>query len=468
MHHHHNHHHDRSHDARQRRANTRGAGGYGGIPLRTWGLVVLLFLLFSVLYFGWHNGATKPTPASEPSAEEEDPAARVLEDKERELRELQAELERRSDRLSQREKELRDARTEVERWQQEVEQQKEEVERLREMLDDNDNQLQLAQHDDENADRHPQAHDDTNDYYNDNKHDELQQSCTLLDLSLPSLLHHPQEEAGSSCLYSDGRYSLKCQGSYAHPNRFRKPFRQSDELTLVGRKVEMVALASRPRSGNSWVRFLVEAATGIVTEAVYSKEGAHRTPEETWYHDGGHSGLCDRTAADGQSALIKTHEVKEMSQFGRAIRLVRFPLDLEPWYRFMRVSSHDDPFQSLVKNCENFVEWHQKWNCFTGEQLVVRYEDLMQNTECVLRRILDFLDYSYTPEDIQRAIQLYPPSHTLQLETFGPVGLERKPGWDVPLEFLAYAKSVFYPTIVHELGYQDLMKEVDAWIQEKS
>ena len=36
--------------------------------------------------------------------------------------------------------------------------------------------------------------------------------------------------------------------------------------------MKLVALASIVRSGNSWLRYLVESATGIATEASYARE----------------------------------------------------------------------------------------------------------------------------------------------------------------------------------------------------
>jgi len=260
----------------------------------------------------------------------------------------------------------------------------------------------------------------------------------------------------------DGKYSLKClSGKQIRPKR-RNSTRDGPELMQRDRKVELVALASQIRTGNSWVRYLVEAATGIVTEAVYMREGALRTPEETWYNENGFKAQANRTVVDGESVLVKTHEYTDtdfvkLSDYSRAIRIIRFPLDIEPWYRFVKTQWHSDPMQAFVERCAQFLKWHLAWNCFAGEQLFIRYEDLKANTSCVLKRILDFLNYKYTEKSINRAVSLYPPTSKLQDQEG-----KRKVGWDVPDEFLEFAIPKFR-LVVREFGYEDLFEEVLKW-----
>lgn len=66
-----------------------------------------------------------------------------------------------------------------------------------------------------------------------------------------------------------------------------------------------IALASFPRSGNTWVRFLLENATGQPCGSLYR----------------------DRVMPRGEDGIaIKTHEL-DSSRYARAIHLVRNPFD---------------------------------------------------------------------------------------------------------------------------------------------
>lgn len=75
------------------------------------------------------------------------------------------------------------------------------------------------------------------------------------------------------------------------------------------------ALASFPGSGNTWLRYLLQQATGILTGSVYKDYGLLK------------SGFPAESIANSSVLLVKTHEWGShvWAKFGKAILLVRDP-----------------------------------------------------------------------------------------------------------------------------------------------
>lgn len=79
------------------------------------------------------------------------------------------------------------------------------------------------------------------------------------------------------------------------------------------REKPITALASFPGSGNTWLRYLLQQATGILTGSVYKDYGLLK------------SGFPAESIANTSVLLVKTHEWGShvWSKFGKAILLVR-------------------------------------------------------------------------------------------------------------------------------------------------
>lgn len=77
----------------------------------------------------------------------------------------------------------------------------------------------------------------------------------------------------------------------------------------------LAALASFPGSGNTWLRYLLQQATGILTGSVYKDYGLLK------------SGFPAESIANSSVLLVKTHEWGShvWEKFGKAILLVRDP-----------------------------------------------------------------------------------------------------------------------------------------------
>ena len=101
------------------------------------------------------------------------------------------------------------------------------------------------------------------------------------------------------------------------PRRIRSG-RRIDWCQPVGFKAApgpVVALASFPGSGNTWVRYLLQQATGILTGSVYKDYALLK------------NGFPAESIINGSVLTVKTHEFGEEARrsFQRAVILVRDP-----------------------------------------------------------------------------------------------------------------------------------------------
>jgi hypothetical protein len=199
----------------------------------------------------------------------------------------------------------------------------------------------------------------------------------------------------------------------------------SAQSMIYGKEWNTVYLASFPRSGNHWVRFLVEEATHIATSSVYKdKDFPHlgeMFPWGAYSTDHGYNGNC-RYPVGNEPVLIKTHfpvlqrKIQPDPKF--AICLVRHPIDALWSYniyakKFNNSYNKEIELSKLEKNqVKQFVEKWKMFYDFWIEQpdvLFVRYEDLYMDTAYWLNLILQKAGYSFNQIDVERAIFKYLP-----------------------------------------------------------
>ena len=88
---------------------------------------------------------------------------------------------------------------------------------------------------------------------------------------------------------------------------------------VVRHSLQTRALVSFPGSGNTWTRYLLEAATGVFTGSVYNDPGIIKA---------GHYGEA-REYSDGSTILQKTHRSLMMPKSkmfgGRGVLVIRNP-----------------------------------------------------------------------------------------------------------------------------------------------
>lgn len=185
-----------------------------------------------------------------------------------------------------------------------------------------------------------------------------------------------------------------------------------------------IYLATYPRSGNHWTRYLIEEATHIASSSVFcDPEPQHLSTPFVW------GGYCAKNGCIGtcryptfhEGAVIKTHfPVNDPTPFDtlpyiRTIRIVRHPLDSIYSFYVLMQKFHNLPVEHYIprSNLQVFVE---KWKQFQehwdqAENVVtIYYEELYNNPEINLKLILDATGYDYTEKDLQRAIKKFPPT----------------------------------------------------------
>ncbi len=168
-----------------------------------------------------------------------------------------------------------------------------------------------------------------------------------------------------------------------------------------------VFLASFPRSGNTWTKFMLAELLG--GSRVDYKTVEHAIPM-LGAHDGAPALL------PGEGRVIKTHEAYR-SEYRRSIYIVRDVRDVAPSVRRMREIKGIDP-PPLKEFLEAFVAgkttgygtWEDHIASWLeaqergAEVLFVRYETLIDETASQLRRIVDFLRLDISDERIAEVI----------------------------------------------------------------
>lgn len=211
-----------------------------------------------------------------------------------------------------------------------------------------------------------------------------------------------------------------------------------------------VYLASYPRTGSHWIRYLLEEATGLVTSSVYQDMDfpEHMSIVFPWggyCPDHGYEGMA-KYPSENDVVVVKTHfPIGDRTKFNhlpysRIIRIVRHPIDTI-YAHHMRFWKSDIPEdQAKIELTEAIRAWrmfHEYWDSMPNV-FTVRYEDLLINQKFFLKKILLEADFSFLKEDIERAVRRYP-----------PIG--------IPLKHLSHFNEEDLKTI--ELELEDLMEK---------
>ena len=198
--------------------------------------------------------------------------------------------------------------------------------------------------------------------------------------------------------------------------RLRSALRHSFLRSLVVRYRHLgieqgdMFLASYPKSGSTWLAFMI---ANLMTEECDDQKIADQRflPGVGKQHEAKHRLPCG-------GRLIRTHEVWR-PQYLRAIYVVRDGRDVavsEYWHR-RRVTGFEGDFSGFLEYwlrgyftgagawAKHIEGWLTSPSNRNGEVLLVRYEDLKQDTVGELRRVADFLGLESSDERITSAVQ---------------------------------------------------------------
>ncbi len=184
-------------------------------------------------------------------------------------------------------------------------------------------------------------------------------------------------------------------------------------------KWSRVYLATYPRSGNHWIRYLIEESSGIATSSIgVDLIPPHLKRPFPW------GGYCPFRGYEGNRryptrediVVIKTHSSSDVAHqdFLAAIRIVRHPLDSIYSYYVLRSTQNNRPIEPYIPR--EFLlfavqEWKDFQDYWDGKPNVAtfRYEDMLTNPFGILKEMLNICHYKCTDADIQRAVDRYPP-----------------------------------------------------------
>lgn len=236
----------------------------------------------------------------------------------------------------------------------------------------------------------------------------------------------PTTNTSSSSLWPENK-DLKSPPPEAFFNTYLRPSLtsplQEDVLSMPPKILTGVTLlASYPRSGNTLLRTLLESVTGILT-------GSDTRPDRTLSKALStlHSLVGEGITSQSKACVIKTHFPERrgymMYNAKRVILLVRNPFDaIDSYWNMCCTNTHTesvsenvyeryrDKFRGLalneigtwadfliywLLNCDTTLRNESANGCDGGSVgprvLVVRFEDLVQNTEMVMQQVLHFM-----------------------------------------------------------------------------
>ncbi|XP_060076046.1 WSCD family member AGAP003962-like [Ylistrum balloti] len=161
----------------------------------------------------------------------------------------------------------------------------------------------------------------------------------------------------------------------------------------------LTALVSFPGSGNTWLRHVIQQATGVATGSVYSDVGLKR------------DGFPGEGQTNASVIVIKTHSLgpDERARYVRAILLIRDPFDalLSEFNRRHgghkgyagRVHFQKNWYDYIFGTAGDWYDLYHDWLTFDGPLHVVMYKDLRENPSVELDRLMKFLGVSLSHKE---------------------------------------------------------------------
>lgn len=214
----------------------------------------------------------------------------------------------------------------------------------------------------------------------------------------------------------------------------------SDSLKNTPEKWKLIYLATYPRSGNHWMRFLIEETTGVATSSVYrDPDPQHDLNPYPWggYSiDGGYIKTA-RLPTEDDLIIIKTHypalhlTVRDQRKCIKTIRVIRHPIDsLYSHYSYKFGAAEIIPVKWLEQYISVWAKFQEYWN-EQPDVVSIRYEDLMDKPFENLSRILKTIGLNVTDNDIHYALTMHPPigkplKHIIRYDTHELEMIEKK------------------------------------------
>lgn len=167
----------------------------------------------------------------------------------------------------------------------------------------------------------------------------------------------------------------------------------------------LTALASFPGSGNTWVRHILQQATGILTGSIYNDKVLKIM------------GFPGENIQNSSVLVVKTHDYgrNETQKYQRAILILRNPKDalLAEFNRlrgghigFARKEDFTKKWKGFVTiKAKSWFELNKSWLDFPGDLHIVRYEDLKSDPINEIKSLLKFLRINISQKELSCVIE---------------------------------------------------------------
>lgn len=167
----------------------------------------------------------------------------------------------------------------------------------------------------------------------------------------------------------------------------------------------VIALASFPGSGNTWVRHILQQATGILTGSIYNDKVLKMM------------GFPGENIQNSSVLAVKTHDygINETRKYQRAILILRNPKDAL-LAEFNRIRgghighAREEDFSKkwigfVTVKAKSWFEMNKSWLDFPGDLHIVRYEDLKSDPVKEINSLLKFLRKEISQEELSCVIE---------------------------------------------------------------
>jgi len=202
-------------------------------------------------------------------------------------------------------------------------------------------------------------------------------------------------------------------------------------------------IASYPKSGNTWVRFLLTAYKFGYLNINDNIPYVHSDINRYHYQSVSPVALKDLpelgvlllrypvvlhmlTSSRFRPAIFKTHFVRKIvgdvnlfprAFVSKAIYIIRDPRDcIVSYSRHTGISiddaiRHTSDHNAILRDDSNLYSWLSSWSDHVkswekDDTLIIKYEDLKENTEMIFRKILEHLEMDIDKQKIKKTINL--------------------------------------------------------------
>ncbi|XP_019622376.1 PREDICTED: WSC domain-containing protein 2-like [Branchiostoma belcheri] len=216
--------------------------------------------------------------------------------------------------------------------------------------------------------------------------------------------HLTDQVADDTCDHSCPDDRANSCGSLTHFSAYRtviQDIRCTKTVLLPTNSRPLTALVSFPGSGNTWVRHLIETATGIYTGSFYNDgdlfNKGFRGEKENW--------LKRNTVAVKSHRFDRPH----IEKFDSAILIIRNPYNAIVSEHNRKHGGHTGLARMTKYQSQEWVDFvtgksqtwtntAMNWIRYCKNLLIVYYEDLQRDVVGQIRRVLEFLNLPVSQE----------------------------------------------------------------------